>query len=121
MRVLIPTNHKTVKEGICVSFGRAPHFMIVDLQTGEETFIENKGATSGSGAGIKAAQTVVDSKVNAMITPRIGKNAADVISASGITIYKSESESIESNLKCLSDGKLAVLTDIHPGFHGHRE
>jgi len=120
MKVLIPTNNTTIKDGICVSFGRAPHFMIVDLQSGEETFIQNEGATSGSGAGIKAAQLVVDSKVNAMITPRIGKNAADVISASGITIYKSESESVEDNLKLFSDEKLAVLTDIHPGFHGHR-
>jgi len=120
MKVLIPTNNEATKDGICVSFGRAPYFMIVDVESGEETFVANEGATSGSGAGIKAAQAVVDSKVSAMITPRIGKNAADVINASGITIYQSVNESITDNLKLLSEEKLVVLTDIHPGFHGHQ-
>jgi len=121
MKILIPTNSEKKSEGICVSFGRTPYFMIVDTVSGEESFIENEAANSSGGAGIKAAQAVVDSKVEAVLTPRIGKNSADVISASGIILYKSVSEDINENIQLLKDEKLEVLMDIHPGFHEHGE
>jgi len=121
LKILIPTNEENIKGGICDSFGRAPYFMIIDTQASEEKFIENPGASSSSGAGIKAAQAVVDTKVTALITPRLGKNAADVITAGTITIYKSQSEDIRENIQLYKDKKLEILMDIHPGFHGHGE
>lgn len=121
MNILIPTNDMKTSEGICVSFGRAPYFMVINKDTNEETFIENPGASASGGAGIKAAQAVVDAKVDILLTPRLGKNAADVITASGIKIYKSVSEDIMINVNLFKENKLDELTDIHPGFHGHGE
>lgn len=121
MKILIPTNEENIKGGICVSFGRAPFFMIVDTESNEEKFIENLGASMSGGAGIKAAQVVVDTKVDALLSPRIGKNAADVITAGSIIIYKSQSEDVMENIQLYKDEKLEILMDIHPGFHGHGE
>lgn len=74
---------------------------------------------SQGGAGIKAAQTIVDNNVNALITPRCGQNAADVIQGAGIELYKTINDSIKDNISALNDGKLSLLEEIHAGFHKH--
>jgi predicted Fe-Mo cluster-binding NifX family protein len=119
MKLLIPANEENIEAGICVSFGRAPYFLIWDTEKGNARFIENSGASSSGGAGIKVAQDVVDQKVDVLIVPRIGKNASDVIDASNIAIFKSINENVMETIQSMLDGKLEVLTDIHPGFHNH--
>ena len=108
-----------MEEGICPSFGRAPYFLLWDTEKQTAEFNENPGAKSSGGAGIVAAQEVVDRKAELVLAPRLGKNSADVIQAAGINIYKSVSEDIMENIKLLVEGKLDLLTDIHPGFHNH--
>jgi len=121
MKILLPVNEENMEAGICISFGRAPFFLVWDTETEKAIYLDNPGANSSGGAGIKAAQAVVDQKVNGLIVPRIGKNASDVIDAASIIIYKSISEDVLETIKFMVEGKLEVLTDIHPGFHGHGE
>lgn len=119
MKILVPMNNDQMKEGICPSFGRAPYFMIWDTDSSSAEFVANEATESPSGAGIKAAQIVVDLAPGVVLAPRMGKNAADVINASGITIYKTKSEDAKQNVDFHLEGKLDELTDIHPGFHQH--
>ena len=80
MKIVIPVDAKTLESNICASFGRAPYFLIYDTETKESVFINNSAAASTGGAGIKAAQTIVDNNANALLTPRCGQNLyADVI------------------------------------------
>ncbi|NLB61607.1 MAG: dinitrogenase iron-molybdenum cofactor biosynthesis protein, partial [Clostridiales bacterium] len=84
MKIAIPVDEKTLESSVCVSFGRTPYFLIYDIETKESKFLDNSAAASTGGAGIKAAQTIVDNKVNALLTPRCGQNAADVINSADI-------------------------------------
>ena len=119
MKIAIPVDEKDMVTNVCVSFGRTPYFLIYDTETKESTFIDNSAATSTGGAGIKAAQTIVDNKVNALLTPRCGENAADVLGAADIKIYKTNSISAKENINTFIAGKLPLLNEIHAGFHGH--
>jgi predicted Fe-Mo cluster-binding NifX family protein len=119
MRILLPINEENMEAGICLSFGRAPFFLVWDTEASKAIYLENPGAKSSGGAGIKAAQAVADHNVEALIVPRIGKNASDVTDVAGITIYKSINDNVMENIQLMVDGKLEVLTDIHPGFHNH--
>lgn len=119
MKIAIPVNDKAMEENVCPSFGRTPYFLIYETETKDYVFVENSAALSQGGAGIKAAQFVVDQGIEALITPRCGQNAADVIQASGIKIYKTTNESIEDNINAFIDGKLSLLNEIHAGFHNH--
>ena len=47
-------------------------FQIHDTENGEFNAIENKGQMSGGGAGIAAAQQIIDEKVDAIITGNLG-------------------------------------------------
>jgi predicted Fe-Mo cluster-binding NifX family protein len=119
MKIAIPVDDKNMKSNVCVSFGRAPYFMFYDTEKQNSNFVNNSAANSRGGAGIKAAQIIVDNNSDVLITPRCGENAADVLKAAYITIYKSKDNSIEENLRNLKEEKLNLLTEIHSGFHGH--
>ncbi len=117
MKIAIPVDDGSV----CVSFGRTPYFMLYDTENNESTLITNSAANSQGGAGIKAAQIIVDNNADVLITPRCGQNAAEVLTAANVKIYKSLNNSIEENLTEFKNDKLSMLTEIHSGFHGHGE
>ena len=119
MKIAMPVDEKTMESSVCISFGRTPYFLIYDSETKESVFIDNSAAASQGGAGIKAAHTVVDSQAGALLTPRCGENAAEVINAANIKIYKTINDSIKDNIAAFEEGKLSLLDEIHPGFHGH--
>lgn len=121
MKIAIPVDDNNMESNVCISFGRTPYFLIYDVNTKKSEFIENSAATSAGGAGIKAAQIIVDSKSNALLTPRCGENAADVLKSADIKIYKTTSTSIKDSINDYIDSKLSLLEEIHAGFHGHGE
>ena len=121
MKIAIPVNNKSLESGICQSFGRAPYFLIYDLESKESDFLENSAAISQGGAGVKAAQLIVDSEASALLTPRCGDNAADILKIANVKLYKTINESIWDNIKAFSEDKLSLLKDIHAGFHNHGE
>ncbi len=118
MRIAIPADKNNLDSDVCASFGRAPYFLIYDTENKESVFIENTSAASTGGAGIKAAQTIVDNKINALLTPRCGENAANVIKAADIKIYKTREGALKENISAFIEGELFSLDEIHAGFHG---
>jgi|LSQX01.3.fsa_nt_gb nitrogen fixation NifU-like protein len=119
MKIAIPVDEQNIESNVCASFGRAPYYLIYDADTKEATFIENSAAASAGGAGIKAAQLIVDSKASAVLTPRCGGNAAEVLEAAGIKMYKTVSAPIKENIEAFAAGTLSLLDEIHPGLHRH--
>ncbi len=119
MKLAIPVDEKNQETSVCVSFGRTPYFLVYDTETKESVFLDNSAAASSGGAGIKAAQMIVDNKVNALLTPRCGENAADVLKAADIKIFKTTNVSAMENINAFSAEKLSLLEEIHAGFHGH--
>ncbi len=119
MKLAIPVDEKKLETNVCISFGRTPYFLIYDTETKESLFLDNTAADSPGGAGIKAAQLLVDRKVDALLTPRCGENAAEVFKAAQIRMYKTAGSSIAENIRAFLSGNLPVLQEIHAGFHGH--
>lgn len=116
MKVVIPVdeNGKTV----CVAFARAPYFLVCDTQADQGELMENPAASAQGGAGIKAAQFVLDTGAEALITVRLGENSAQVLQEAAVRIYRSMDGDAEKNLDALKKGALSELTEFHAGFHG---
>jgi predicted Fe-Mo cluster-binding NifX family protein len=119
MKIAIPVDESSVDTKICISFGRTPYFLIYETDTKESVFLENLAADSQGGAGIKAAQTLVDEDVSVLITPRCGENAAKVLNAANIQQYKTINDSVADNINAWTKGELALLLEVHAGFHNH--
>ena len=117
MKIAIPVNED--QQTICPSFGRTPFFALWDSQNQETLYLDNSAAASQGGAGIKAAQLLVDNGAEAILTPRLGENAAQVFQAAHVLLYKTDGDSLMDNLAAFQANGLEQLTEIHPGVHGH--
>ena len=114
MRIAIPLDEN--KQDVCIVLARAPYFLFQDEDG--ESIVPNPAAQAEGGAGMQAAQFLLDSGVTALITVRCGQNAADVFTAAGIKIYKSVNKTATAELAAFADGKLEELTHFHGGYHG---
>lgn len=99
-------------------FGRCDHFTIYNTEKDTIDIIDNKGKSSSGGAGIVAAQQLIDENVDVIITGNLGPNAFKIIEKSNIKVYKCDdiSLSIESIIKKY---KLHELTEIETAGPGH--
>jgi predicted Fe-Mo cluster-binding NifX family protein len=118
MKIAIPMNESRVDGEVCVSFGRAPYFLFYDTESKDAKFMENPAATAQGGAGIKAAQALVDENAQALLTVRCGENAAEVFKAAEIKVYKTTKVTAKENIEAFEKGELAFMTHFHAGFHG---
>lgn len=116
MIIAVPLDEN--KKDICVSFGRAPFMLFYDTETKAQEIYDNPAAQAQGGAGLKAAQFLVDCKADALITIRCGQNAAEVLQAAEMTIYEAEGTDAAANLSACLEGKLEPLSHFHAGFHG---
>lgn len=116
MKIAIPVDEN--KTDVCIVFARAPYFLFCDAENGSSELLENPAAQAQSGAGLKAAQFVVDNGADTLVTVRCGENSAEVMQAAEIAIYKAEGSNAQENAAACKDGKLALLTHFHAGFHG---
>ncbi|NLX18032.1 MAG: dinitrogenase iron-molybdenum cofactor biosynthesis protein [Desulfobulbus sp.] len=121
MKIAIPVSSKEQDGAVAASFGRAAYFLVHDETTGLQTILENPAAQNTGGAGIQAAQVLVDSGVGTLLTPQCGNNAAKVLHTAGLKLYKTDSNlSARDNLKAFQQNTLEELVEIHAGYHyGH--
>ncbi len=118
MKIAVPVDEDSLETNVCVSFGRCPYFFFYDDDKKETKFLENPAAHSTGGAGIKAAQVLVDEKADVLLTIRCGENAGEVMQPAGIKVYKTIAGSARENVDFYLEGKLSLLDKFHAGFHG---
>jgi predicted Fe-Mo cluster-binding NifX family protein len=119
MKLMIPVDEKNMQTPVCISFGRAPYFMLYDTDSQTAEFIDNDAVHRQGGAGIRAAQLISDFHPDALLTPRCGDNAADVIKGAGIPMMKAIKGKATDNVQAYKEGRLEVLGETHPGLHQH--
>lgn len=84
MKIAVTSTDKDLNAFIDTRFGRCNYFAIYDTESEGYDFIENNAAKSEQGAGISAAQNMIDMKVDVLLTGRLGPKAKQVIEGSNI-------------------------------------
>jgi predicted Fe-Mo cluster-binding NifX family protein len=87
MKIAVSATGKDLNCQIDPRFGRCQYFIFVDPETMEFEASENEGLMAMGGAGIQAAQLIVQRGATVLITGNLGPNAASALSASGIRVY----------------------------------
>ncbi len=92
VRIAIPTGKGGLDDMVYDRLGRAPTFTVVevDTDTGEirdVKIVKNPGAEAGSGAGVKAAQTIADAKANIYVGPNPGPNAYAALQYLNVKVF----------------------------------
>jgi predicted Fe-Mo cluster-binding NifX family protein len=86
MKIAISTNGPTLDAEVDPRFGRCQYFIIADTETDEFEAVANESAAAAGGAGISAAQMVVEKGVEALLTGNCGPNAYQVFSSAGVKV-----------------------------------
>ena len=107
MKIAITSSGKDLGNEIDLRFGRTKGFIIYDLENDSFEFIDNiQNLEAAQGAGIQAAQNVVNKDVEAVITGHCGPKAFKVLSTSGVKIYTVETGKINEVIEKFKNGEL---------------
>lgn len=88
MKVALSVSGETPAAAIDPRFGRSPGFLVVDLVSGASEYVTNtQNLRAAQGAGIQAAQNVVNAGAQAVLTGHCGPKAFRVLQAAGVAIY----------------------------------
>lgn len=86
MKICITSTGENLDSQLDPRFGRCAFFIIVDTETMDFKAIRNTGSEARGGAGVNAAQTVINERVDILITGEVGPNARMSFESSGIRI-----------------------------------
>jgi len=99
-------------------FGRAPRFIIYNLETQEFSVKDNsQNLNAAQGAGIQSAQNVIESGAGVVITGHCGPKAFRALSAAGITVYNCGADTVREALNLFEIG--ALLPSLQADVEGH--
>ncbi len=126
MKIIVTSQGPKKEDSMDPRFGRAAYFILVDTNTGSTESIQNTAANASGGAGISAAQTVLDLNADVLITGRLGPKAFDVLINSELECYQGHSGSVSDNVEAFEQGGLERVTTSGPDhggiqFHGGKK
>ncbi len=90
MKVAVSSTGKKLESAVDGVFGRCAYFIIAEVENGEIKGFEamkNTYANQPGGAGISAAQAVVDKGAEAIISGNLGPRAKDVLNQFRVEVY----------------------------------
>lgn len=111
MKVIVTSEGKGLDSKVDQRFGRCGFFMLVDTDTMEYKVLDNIAASQGGGAGVKAAQIVIDNGAKAVLTGNCGPNSYEVLKSGGIDIIVGVSGTVREAIETFKEGKLNVEGD----------
>lgn len=110
-----------LKAKIDSRFGRAPYFIIVDVDTMKARVIDNSASNAASnaasGAGISAAQTVANEGVNGVISGNFGPKAFSGLKAGDLKLYSFPEGTVKEAINEFKKGTLEELSNPTSGAH----
>lgn len=107
MLIAISSSENSLDSSVDLRFGRARGFVIYNTDNDSFEYIDNvQNLEASQGAGIQAAQNVVNKDVNAVITGHCGPKAFKVLSTSGVKIYTVGEGNIKDLIEKFKKGEL---------------
>jgi len=110
MKVAISSTDNHLEAPVSPVFGRCPYFVLVDSETMQFTALPNPAVGASGGAGIQAAQYVIQQGAEAVASGNVGPNALQVLLAAGIAVYAVESGTVREAMEALKAGQLPLVS-----------
>ncbi len=107
MRIGIASEGPDMASKVSERFGRAPYFIIYDVESGDMRAVENPPA--GGGAGIRAGNLLATHGAEYLITGGgVGPNAYEVLSTAGIKVIGNFKGTVAEAIEKFKKGELKV-------------
>ena len=117
MKIAATCQNGGLDDIITPQFGRASVFTIVEFdgEIKSTEIVKNPAADLPSGAGITAAQLLIDKGVKVLLTGNVGPKAMDALRAANIEIYRADGMKVEDAIRKFAEGKLEKITAVSGG------
>jgi predicted Fe-Mo cluster-binding NifX family protein len=106
MKLCISSTGNGLESMVDPRFGRCRYFLMVDTETMNVETVENPAYIAGGGAGIQAAQLVVNKGAKVVLTGDVGPNAFKALHAGGVRIVTGAQGSVKDVLERFNKGEL---------------
>ncbi len=108
MILFISSQGNSIEDQVSGIFGRCPWFIRYDSEDESWQALQNPAPSQAHGAGVSAAQFLIDNGCQAVISGRFGPNAQQVLSAAGIEMLIFENETLKASdiIQLWREGKL---------------
>lgn len=116
MKIAVTSQGRTLDAAVDERFGRCNFFIIIDPANMDYEIISNEAIASSGGAGIRAAQALIHTNVEVIITGNIGPNAFGVLHQAGIRVFRS-SGTIRDTVEKFKEEKLEEIREANVGKH----
>jgi predicted Fe-Mo cluster-binding NifX family protein len=117
MRIVISAQGESLEAPASPVFGRCPIYLFVDTETMQFEAVPNPAMNQGGGAGIQAAQFVVEHGAQAVLTGNLGPNAFDVLEAAGVPGYLVPEDTIRQVVEAFKAGQVQPLGGANVAAH----
>jgi len=118
MKIAVPASNVLPSGLVEARFARAPVFLLFDTESETWDTVENTQVLNAvQGAGIQAAEILVRSGVNAVLTTHCGPKAFRALQAAGVAVYIGVTGSVVDAVHMLSAGTIKPASG--PDVEGH--
>ncbi|MCP4547656.1 MAG: dinitrogenase iron-molybdenum cofactor biosynthesis protein [bacterium] len=118
MKIAITTTGDSLQAPLDMRFGRAVGFLIYDLDKGTAEFVSNsQNLNAAQGAGIQAAQTLVATGAEGLITGHCGPKAFQVLEAAGVAVFNTRAANVDEALTLYKKGDLTAVASADVEGH----
>jgi predicted Fe-Mo cluster-binding NifX family protein len=117
MRIVVSAQGKNLDAPASPVFGRCPTYIFVDSETMQFEVVPNPAMSQGGGAGIQAAQFVVERGAQAVLTGNLGPNAFDVLQAAGVPGYLAPEGTVRQAVEAFKAGQVQPMGGANVAAH----
>lgn len=107
MKIVVSAEGMNLDSPSSQIFGRCPTYVFVDTDTMEYEALANPAIGAPGGAGIQAAQFVVEKGAQAVVTGNTGPNAFQVFQAAGVPVYINPGGTVREAVEAFRANRLA--------------
>ncbi len=124
MKIVVSANGYDLEAPASPVFGRCPVYVFVDTETMAFEAMDNPAQAASGGAGIQAAQFVVNHGAQAVLSGNVGPNAFDVLAAANVPVYLVAEGTMRDAVEAFKAGRLQRMdrasVRAHAGMRGGR-
>jgi predicted Fe-Mo cluster-binding NifX family protein len=117
MKICVTAASASLDAQLDPRFGRCTFFIIIDTETMQFEAIPNPSQEATGGAGIQAAQLIVNKGVKVLITGNVGPNAFHALSTASVEIITGASGAVREVAEQFKQGKLKKTSIPTVGEH----
>jgi predicted Fe-Mo cluster-binding NifX family protein len=122
MRIAVTANGVDLDAAISPVFGRCSTYILVDTETMQFEALQNPALNAAGGAGIQAAQFIIERGAQAVVTGNVGPNAFGVFGAADLPVYLARGgtvrDVVEAYQRGLLESAMGANVAAHSGTRG---